>query len=48
MNVMNWYEQLPALCPPLDAIPCGGTYYRISKGNPATDFDVSQAKIVDL
>ena len=35
---MNWYEQLPALC--------GGTYYRISKGNPATDCDFfSQRKM---
>lgn len=39
MNMMNWFEQLPALCPPLDAVPCGGTYYRIAKGNPATDSD---------
>ena len=31
---MNWYEQLPPQCPPLDAVPCVGTYYRIAKGNP--------------
>lgn len=43
---MNWYEQLPPLCPPADAIPCGGTYYRIAKGNPATDGDFfSQRKL---
>ncbi len=47
MNVMNWYEQLPALCPPLDAVPCEGTYYRIAKGNPATDSDFfSQRKML--
>ena len=22
---MNWYEQLPELCPPVDAVPCEGT-----------------------
>ena len=43
---MNWYEQLPPLCPPSDAVPCGGTFYRIAKGNPATDGDFfSQRKL---
>lgn len=43
---MNWYEQLPPLCPPADTIPCEGTYYRIAKGNPATDGDFfSQRKM---
>ena len=43
---MNWYEQLPPQCPPLDAVPCVGTYYRIAKGNPATDNDFfSQRKL---
>ena len=43
---MDWYEQLPPLCPPSDAVPCSGTYYRISKGNPATDKDFfSQRKL---
>lgn len=36
---MNWYEQLPPLCPPTDTVPCEGTYYRIAKGNPANDSD---------
>lgn len=43
---MNWYEQLPPLCPPADAVPCGGKYYRIAKGNPVTDGDFfSQRKL---
>jgi hypothetical protein len=43
---MNWYEQLPELCPPVDAVPCEGTYYRIAKGNPANDGDFfSQRKL---
>lgn len=43
---MNWYEKLPDLCPPLDAVPCEGTYYRIAKGDPATDGDFfSQRKL---
>lgn len=43
---MNWYEQLPPLCPPSDAVPCGGTFYRIAKVNPATDGDFfSQRKL---
>ena len=43
---MNWYEQLPPQCPPSDAVPCEGTYYRIAKGNPATDSDFfSQRKL---
>lgn len=25
---MDWYEQLPPLCPPSDAVPCSGTYFR--------------------
>ena len=43
---MNWYEQLPPLCPPADANPCNGRYYRIAKGNPANDSDFfSQRKL---
>jgi hypothetical protein len=43
---MNWYEQLPPQCPPSDAIPCGGAFYRIAKGNPASDDDFfSQRKL---
>jgi hypothetical protein len=43
---MNWYEQLPELCPPVDAVPCEGTYYRIAKGNPASNGDFfSQRKL---
>ena len=43
---MDWYEQLPPLCPPTDANPCNGRYYRIAKGNPANDSDFfSQRKL---
>ncbi|MBO4827732.1 MAG: hypothetical protein J5506_10970 [Prevotella sp.] len=43
---MDWYEQLPPLCPPTDAVQCGGTFYRIAKGNPAKDVDFfSQRKM---
>ena len=43
---MIWYEQLPEQCPPMDAQPCGGTYYRIANGNPVTEGDFySQRKL---
>ena len=43
---MDWYEQLPPLCPPTDASPCNGRFYRIAKGNPANDSDFfSQRKL---
>lgn len=34
-----WYEVLPEQCPPVDASPCDGVYYRIANGNPAEDSD---------
>lgn len=60
MNVMNWYEQLPALCPPLDAVspvvtlqPKDGVMKKTFSDSHyswwrSADFEVSQAKIVDL
>ena len=43
---MEWYEELPEQCPPMDAVPCNGRFYRIAKGNPATDEDFfSQRKL---
>ena len=43
---MDWLEELPPLCPPSDAIPCNGHYYRIANGNPAVDSDFfSQRKL---
>lgn len=43
---MNWYEELPPQCPPIDASPCNGRFYRIAKGNPASDGDFySQRKL---
>ena len=34
----EWFEQLPEQCPPKDAVPCSGVYFRIAKGIP-TDSD---------
>lgn len=34
----EWFEQLPEQCPPKDAMPCNGVYYRIAKEVP-TDSD---------
>lgn len=36
---MNWYEQLPKQCPPIDAMPSQGTYYRIVSGVPTETRD---------
>lgn len=36
---MEWFEELPPLCPPADAEPCRGEYYRISNGDPSTSAD---------
>lgn len=35
----KWFEDLPRECPPADAMECGGRYYRVSWGNPATTAD---------
>lgn len=43
---MEWFENLPQYCPPSDANPCNGTYYRIANGDPATSKDFfSQRKL---
>ena len=31
---MNWFEQLPEQCPPKDATPSQGAFYRIVSGIP--------------
>lgn len=36
---MNWFEDLPALCPPADAVPARGRFYRIAKGLPTESED---------
>lgn len=36
---MEWFEELPVACPPSNATPCNGIYYRIANGNPATSLD---------
>ena len=41
---MNWYEQLPSQCPPSDAVPCNGIFYRIAHGNPAANSDFFSQK----
>lgn len=35
----QWFEDLPASCPPADASICKGTFYRVSFGNPAESKD---------
>lgn len=43
---MNWFEQLPQYCPPADATPCNGDYFRLANGDPATSADFfSQRKL---
>lgn len=42
----EWFEILPASCPPDDAQECNGTFYRIAHGDPATSSDFfSQRKM---
>lgn len=36
---LTWFEQLPEQCPPKDANPCNGCYYRIAKGLPTMSED---------
>ena len=44
---MNWFEDLPAQCPPIDAEPCNGVFYRIAQGDPAVSTDFfSQRKLM--
>lgn len=46
MRQKEWYEELPEQCPPLDAEPCKGCYYRIVKGIPTESEDYfSQRKL---
>lgn len=43
---MKWFEQLPAGCPPNDALECDGIFYRIANANPAVHSDFfSQRKM---
>jgi hypothetical protein len=43
---MDWFEDLPQYCPPPDATPSIGTYYRIAEGDPTTSSDFfSQRKL---
>lgn len=41
---MEWFENLPQRCPPNDAVPCSGRYYRIANGDPATTEDFFSQK----
>ena len=42
----HWFETLPEACPPEDAKPVSGRFYRIAKGNPADSGDFfSQRKL---
>lgn len=43
---MTWFEDLPEQCPPADAVPANGTYYRIAAGIPTESEDFfSQRKL---
>lgn len=35
----TWFEHLPEQCPPKEAKPCNGIYYRIAKGVPTESED---------
>lgn len=36
---MTWFEALPPLCPPADAVPAAGIFFRIAKGLPTESED---------
>ena len=42
----EWFEILPDLCPPEDAMVCNGAYYRIANGNPAKSEDFFSQRIL--
>lgn len=43
----DWYEELPDMCPPSDAMPPQNrTFYRVAKGNPAEDSDFYSHKML--
>lgn len=37
--VMKWFEELPSQCPPADAVPAQGRFFRIAKGLPTESQD---------
>ncbi|MCF0188581.1 MAG: hypothetical protein HUK04_03725 [Bacteroidaceae bacterium] len=46
---MQWFEELPHKCPPDDAQPANGEYYRIANQDPAQSDDFfSQRKLQPL
>lgn len=36
---MTWFEELPSQCPPADAMPAQGRFFRIAKGLPKESED---------
>lgn len=36
---MNWFENLPKRCPPADAEPCKGDFYRLLKSKNVSSSD---------
>ena len=56
MEERKWFEELPDLCPPSDAMACSGVFYRIAEGDPVAHyswwrsycFDVNKAKVMML
>ena len=39
MEERKWFEELPDLCPPSDAMACSGVFYRIAEGDPVKSLD---------
>ena len=39
MEEREWFEELPDLCPPSDAMACSGVFYRIAEGDPVKSLD---------
>ena len=42
MEERKWFEELPDLCPPSDAMACSGVFYRIAEGDPVKSLDSSR------
>lgn len=43
---MEWFEELPPSCPPLNAVDCKGIYYRVSHEKPAESHDIFSQRLL--
>lgn len=43
---MNWFEELPTQCPPEDALPANGAFYRIAPGLPTESEDYFSQRLL--